>query len=459
MPPTRIAALDRQCLISEDGGVTVPLPELLPIVTAARLFEIMDRSGTDVLHVHSSALERIGLPVELKDRARGESRPDHPFVADVTYRGERINQRALAPSIRCGRREIIIGAYQGHGAGDPFAEAKNAGELAAAQVAFRDAFRTPDHPNGFAYKNSAQVTGSQLMHAPWRRRRGAPDLRKRIVIPELAGHPPGAMTEKPFVWTRDKTIPSHHKHVAAWDINSQRLSACSGLALGIEGIEHRPGTEFDKRLPGYHHVIGMGAPGSFDLPWPMEIGWHATPLVAMAIELGFSVAITDSIVWTEHKRYLEPFYQTMRDARNKLIDQMTQGEPGAERKAAMHAAAALKDCYLQPFGRFRSIKSREEDSPYYRPHWYDSLISNELARQYLTMYRLAAIPVPILAIYFDTIIIETDDPSTPPHPIVVSNQLGKYKPVGNLSLKQARAILYDGERPKPGALVKELKQE
>ena len=90
------------------------------------------------------------------------------------------------------------------------------------------------------------------------------------------------------------------------------------------------------------------------------------------------------------------------------------------------------------------------------------MIGAELARQYLRMHQLAEIKAPVMAVYFDTIIIESDRPQPDDDATLgvleVSTQLGKYKPVGTLPADQARTILYDGPRgTNVGALVKALK--
>lgn len=86
------------------------------------------------------------------------------------------------------------------------------------------------------------------------------------------------------------------------------------------------------------------------------------------------------------------------------------------------------------------------------------MIGQELAREYLRLHELAAAGVPVLAVYFDTIICETSRLQEVPAALTVSDQLGKYKQVGITPRALGYTALYDGQRsPNVGALVKLLK--
>lgn len=444
---------------------------------------LMAQDDLDVLYVHASALKALGLPAAREVLAPGEQREPHPFF-DVPES----SSRRLTSSATIGEREVLIGAYQ-DGAGDPFADCADGAELLAAVLAFRDAF-----PDGWAFRNSAALTGWQLMHRPWRfgkRKARIGELRETNIEPvELEGVQLGAQVEVPFgswAFARERESPNvpgyvfeHPRpvlpYVKAWDVNGQRLAACARLSLGIGGLEQRGGFEadgidpplsrvFDKRLPGYHLVstVGQSFPGL--IPPIFEPGWHTTPRVQMAVHLGIPLTVERSIVWTEHVAYLDPFYAAMRDARNNLLALRAtyQGAsgPNVGRMDGASAAAlrALKQSYLQPLGRLRSGKARESGDTFYRPSWYDAIIGQELAREYLRLHELADRQVPVLAVYFDTIICESETPdaSDAPGPIGLSSQLGKYKPVGVLPTKGAHHLLYGGDAPNVGLLVQGLK--
>lgn len=431
-------------------------------VNAGWLLGLMDKYEITRLHIHASALGVLGLPAALEPPQPGQRRPPHEWL-DTTWRGYRPSSKALAPFIQCGDLELQIGAYQ-DGAGDPFAGARDALELLEALQAFERAVELNGKP--WAYRHSAILTGWQLMHQAAKGKRTAgleafSDTRQ----PELTGLDPGQQVEKPYGgrWTRAKDHSAGLPYVHAWDINGQRLAACSRLPLGVGGLTHARATNgvklnVKRDLPGYHLVTEVENPHEGAIPPIFEPGWHTTPRVNMAIYLGIPLTITESWTWSEHRPYLNGFYDVMSKARTELIDAAATPD-GAPARLALNA---LKQAYLQPLGRLRSEQTRRTNSIYYRPHWYDSVIGAELARQYLRMHQLAEIKAPVMAVYFDTIIIESDRPQPDDDATLgvleVSTQLGKYKPVGTLPADQARTILYDGPRgTNVGALVKALK--
>lgn len=475
----KLAALDSAGWWAEgrDQPLVIPWDRVGP--TIAWWFEAMRRRGVDVLYIHRSALELLQLPGELEVPAPGERRPRHPWLDGVTFEGEQVSHYALTPSIECrGSRshglEILIGAYQ-DGAGDPFDGARDGRELLAAVAAFRDAFVSKGRPKGWAYRNSAIQTGWKLLHAPWQRgaRRGRLTMNlAENPRPELEGLDEGAQVEVPYgSWatTGGASYPVR-PWVLAWDVNGQRLAATARLSVGVGGLEHRTAGEGEwldmKQLPGYHRITAVEHPHAGAIPPVFDPGWHTTPRVAMAAWLGIGFELAESWVWTERAAYLNPWYEAMRDARARLLEVGAATPPTSEAKASDWRAAgialgALKQSYLQPLGRLRSARAREQGGPYYRPDWYDHVIGQELAREYLRLHQLAELRVPVLAVYFDTIIIESDTPDLiagAPEPLQVSSQLGKFKPLGALPAEQARHILYGGERsPDVGALVKALK--
>ena len=435
---TTLAALDADGWYVEGRGF---YPSERRDGGAARLFAVMAAAELDVLYVHASALPVLGLPVELPPPPPGERRQPHEWLAGV----EGASSRALAPSITDeDDREILIGAWQG-GSGDPFGEAEHGAELLAAAVAYRDALA------GWTFRHSAITTGSKLMHAPWTtpaRRRKYPDLLDECEHPaELLGQ----QVEQPYGsrWRADRELGQRGRYVVAYDVNGQRLAACARLNLGVAELAERTGGGFDPKLPGYHLVSSIEHPHEGRIPPIFEPGWHTTPRVAMAAHLGLDFTIDRSYLWGRHVAYLNPWYERLRDARRQLLVAPTP--------SAKIALQALKPTYLEALGRLRSERTRSTGSPYFRPHWYDSVIGQELAREYLRLHQLADAGVAVLAVYFDTIIIETDDPAGNGVPGVIdcSPQLGKWKLVGSpVPAQDARDVLY--ESGQVGQLVKLL---
>jgi hypothetical protein len=433
----------RRCVIALSG-----------VNTIADLLAPMQARGVGVLHVHRSALEPMGLPEELPVPRPGEGRPPHPWAEDARWEGKHVSSPALAPSIKAGGMEVVIGAYQG-GWGDPFEDAEDARELLGAHLAFTAALK------GWHYRNSAAVTGWGLMHAVRTHGRHAARLAQAEFAenarPDLGKGKESGQIERPYgSWARHETAGTGatEPYVSAWDVNGQRLAACARLSLGIGGLELRKQGDFDKKLPGYHLVTHVEQPFGDLLPPIFEPGWHTTPRVAMAAYIGIAFTIKRSWVWTDHLPFLNPWYERLRDARAALA--ALAGFPDGNAPAQL-ALDALKQCYLQPLGRLSSRRAREVADPYYRPDWYDAVIGQELAREYLRLYRLAEAGIFPLAVYFDTIVLETPAPGQAPPELPVSSQLGKYKLLGSIPTAAAREALYGASGGSVAALVKALK--
>jgi hypothetical protein len=445
--------------------------KLVEHLTIYDVFEGMEARGVTVMHIHRSALGELGLPDELPKVLPGERAPHHPFMVGIPLRGGLVGG-PLKHSTTFDDMEIMIGAY--NAGGDPFEDAEGARELFAAHVAFRNAFISRHRPGGWAFQHSAAMTGWKLMHAgsnaSGRRSKLNVQLRAENEHPELKGIRDGRQVEVPYGgrWARDVFLRPHLPlpYVMAWDVNGQRLAACSRLSVGVHGLEHlSPGdielnAEF--KLPGYHLVSKVEHPYEGLIPAIFEPGWHTTPRVAMAQHLGIPITIQESWVWTEHVPYFNPWYEAMRDARTRLMAGRAAFQHAHRHRARDCAIAldALKRCYLQPLGRLRGARERDSGSIFYRPSWYDAVIGQELAREYLRLHQLAKAGVPVLAVYFDTIIVEGEyeglNGAGIPGIIEVSDQLGKYKPVGVLPREQALAALYTKHGPDVGALVQAL---
>jgi hypothetical protein len=438
----------------------------------ASLYARMKRAGVLTLAIHRDALGILGLPARLTPARPGERRPRHAWL-DCTFHHERPSHSALAPAIKCGEYEVLIGAYQ-DGAGDPFRPARDAHELRDAHIAFRDAFVDKAHPHGWGYRQNAVYTGENLMHQPWRygqRRRRLPDMNDTSLpaLVGLDGEPQqAAQIEVPYgAWARPADGPEPSgilPYVRAFDVNGQRLAACGRLKLPIGGLQHRPGPDgLDGETPGYHLVSDVADPFPGIIPPIFEPGWHTTPRVQMAVTLGLQPVVRESWVWTESIAYLNPWYEAMRDARRTLLQLQRAFPREHDQRVAAIALAALKQCYLQPLGRLRSTRAREANSPYYRPAWYDAIIGQELAREYLRLHSIASVAEHtgerVLAVYYDTVICEVARVEHVPAALTVSTQLGKYKPVGSwLPRATAYAALHEGERsPDVARLIRALK--
>ncbi|HUE26287.1 MAG TPA: hypothetical protein VMP89_05900 [Solirubrobacteraceae bacterium] len=449
---TRLAALDGEGFYVEGAR-----PVTHSMVSASRIFDALDERNIDVCYVHASALERMGLPVELEPLRDRERPPPHEWLAGAGSRP------SLAPSLARGERELLVGAWQ-DGAGDPFAEAADGAELLAAVVAFRDAFKTAKRPEGWAFMHTAAGTGWNLMHYPWSYGRRARNLGEQLLAPEadmlgssLRWSSDRGQVEVPYggKWWRLNPHEAHDlKWTHAYDVNGQRLAACSRLRLGVgEPRQLARGSSriaaIEEGFPGYHLVSHIEHPWGERIPAIFEPGWHTTPRVKMALDLQVPVRIDESVVWPNSVAYLDPWYEAMRDARAQLLANRLCEVNERGWKAYTLALGALKQAYLQPLGRLRSAKAAARNDRYYRPSWYDHVIGRELAVEYLRLHQLAERDVQVLAVYFDAIVIESSEPDlyvAAPPPLEVSDQLGKYKPVGSIPTSKARRALFGTAR-------------
>ena len=440
-----LAALDGDHLhLLGESARAWPLPD---DASAADWLDWMT-GGIAVLYVHASALPRLGLPAELELPAPGERPPPHPWL----QAGE-LDRRALAPWITDGAGAILIGAYQ-DGAGDPFADLADGAQLLDAARIFRDAFESAERPRGWTFMHSASGTGWRLMHAPWKYGRRKLTLADGLEQPEPQPLQDAGQVEIPFgaKWAREQ--PPHDgwllDYAHAYDVNGQRLAACSRLDLGVgTAIAHVRGPAntaagVHEGRPGYVQVRSFTDPFPGLIPPPFEAGWHTTPRVRMAQQLGIPMVLGDAYFWERSVTYLDPFYRLMRDARRRLAG---FGEFRRYKAAAAAALGALKQGYLQPLGRLRSARSLQRGDRLYRPSWYDQVIGRELGLEYLRLHQLATEGADVLAVYFDAIIIESNTANpraAAPPPLECSDQLGKFKPAGTLTAERAHQLLYPG---------------
>jgi hypothetical protein len=414
-----LAALDNHQLeVARQGRF--PVDELL-YEDAGALFDSMAERGISTLTIHRSALGPVlPLPAELKQLAPGERRAAHPWLD----RGD-VDHRSLAPALKRGALEVLIGAYQS-GVGDPFADAGNARTLLCAHQAFADAL------DGWDFRHSAAATGWALMHAPWTY--GRRKQRRQRLLDEGAHFPPiGEPRQHEVPWGAWRSgVDPRRAYIHGYDIHGQRLAACARLRLGAGKPFHLDATTDLARIrmrlkqPGYHKVRLSQPWTGVKLPVPFEDGWHTTPRLAILADGGVRFSIESSWVYPESVVYLDPFYESIRDGRNTLIE--NHNRPGA-----LIALGALKQCYLQPLGRLSSAREGERGSVWFRPDWYDAVIGRELGLQWLRMQRLEAL-VQLAAVYYDTLLIESDDPDSltagieaglPLH----THQLGKFRPL------------------------------
>jgi hypothetical protein len=148
--------------------------------------------------------------------------------------------------------------------------------------------------------------------------------------------PAEKLFEEAYDWARPMTdAECTLRHLVGIDVNMAFAAGANGLNVGLGAPTHVKAPAFDPKLPGswlvdLSHVdlsrvkagkewVDLDA-GLLPSPFtpkgerPEGPAWYATPTVAYAVELGYDVAPLEAYVRYEHGRYLDGWYQRLRDA-------------------------------------------------------------------------------------------------------------------------------------------------
>ncbi|MCZ4125145.1 telomere-associated protein Tap [Streptomyces sp. H39-S7] len=142
--------------------------------------------------------------------------------------------------------------------------------------------------------------------------------------------------EEAFDWARPMTdVECTRSHLVGLDVNMAFAAGANGLIVGLGAPTHVNSPVFDPKLPGswlvdLSHVDlsrvkagkewvdldGSLLPSPFTPKGERPEGpaWYATPTVAYAVELGYDVAPSEAYVRYESGRYLDGWYNRLRDA-------------------------------------------------------------------------------------------------------------------------------------------------
>ncbi|UYQ66146.1 telomere-associated protein Tap [Streptomyces peucetius] len=350
------------------GGLVldVPATSLAALVewtlTEARLgAPRLSRHGKDadpLLVLTDAAAERYGLPARLTDDERRAGRlPDGHKVLDRLARADwQLTRRGFGPWARIyrpakgSRRACVQLCIPGWDALDPRSWGEAAqlppGDLANLLGTYAARVMTP--------RGSTAVTGLELMtalHPPTRASEPDADGRRHSEPnpgslgtdpvdcapceapdghPLLAGLPrfhqrtPGEMlVEEAYDWARPLTDDEcARRFVVGIDVNMAFAAAANGTVVGLGAPVHVTHPSFDPKLPGSWLVDLSGIELDERLPSPFTPtgerpsgpAWYATPTVAYAVELGHAVAPAEAYVRYENGRYLDAWYNRLRDA-------------------------------------------------------------------------------------------------------------------------------------------------
>ncbi|MDT0390936.1 telomere-associated protein Tap [Streptomyces dubilierae] len=330
------------------------------------------KDADPLLVLTEAALKRYGLPVTLTDEERHAGRiPEGHKVVKQLVRAEwKLTKRGFGPWARIYRpatgseRACVQLCIPSWHALDS-RHWGNAAELPPAELArvlgvYASRVMTP--------RGSTAVTGLELMtalHPPTRASEPDADGRRHsehnpgslgrdpvdcapCEAPD--GHPLLAdlprfhvrgpdekLFEEAYDWARPMTDDECTlRHLVGIDVNMAFAAGANGLNVGLGEPTHVEQPVFDAKLPGswlvdLSHVdlskvrIGKDKWAELDaglLPSPFTPkgerpegpAWYATPTVAYAQELGYEVRPIEAYVRYESGRYLDGWYQRLRDA-------------------------------------------------------------------------------------------------------------------------------------------------
>ncbi|MBJ6630190.1 telomere-associated protein Tap [Streptomyces griseoincarnatus] len=330
------------------------------------------KDADPLLVLTQAALERYGLPATLteEERLAGRIPEGHKVIKQLTRAQWQLTKRGFGPWARIYRpaqgseRACVQLCIPSWNALDT-RHWGAAGQLAPAELArllgvYASRVMTP--------RGSTAVTGLELMtalHPPTRASEPDADGRRHsernpgslgkdpvdcapCEAPD--GHPLLAdlprfhvrgpaekLFEEAYDWARPMTdAECTLRHLVGIDVNMAFAAGANGLVVGLGAPTHVKAPVFDPKLPGswlvdLSHVdlsrvkVGKDKWADLDaslLPSPFTPkgerpdgpAWYATPTVAYAVELGYDVAPIEAYVRYENGRYLDGWYNRLRDA-------------------------------------------------------------------------------------------------------------------------------------------------
>ncbi|WNM32642.1 helix-turn-helix transcriptional regulator [Streptomyces sp. Li-HN-5-11] len=329
------------------------------------------KDADPLLVLTEAALQRYGLPVALTDEERlaGRIPEGHKVVKQLARADWKLTKRGFGPWARIyrpaqGSERVCVqlcipswnaldSRHWGEVAQLPPAE------LARVLGVYASRVMTP--------RGSTAVTGLELMtalHPPTRASEPdadgkrtsehnpgslgkdpvdcapceAPDghpLLKDLPRFHLRG-PAEKLFEEAYDWARPMTdAECTLRHLVGIDVNMAFAAGANGLVVGLGTPTHVKAPVFDAKLPGswlvdLSHVdlsrvkVGkewveldgdlLPSPFTPKGDRPEGPAWYATPTVAYAVELGYDVTPIEAWVRYENGRYLDAWYNRLRDA-------------------------------------------------------------------------------------------------------------------------------------------------
>ncbi|MET8128217.1 helix-turn-helix domain-containing protein [Streptomyces sp. NPDC005065] len=305
-----------------------------------------------------AACERYGLPVRLNDEERlsGRLPEGHKVIKQLVRANWKLTKRGFGPWARIyrpaqgGKRHCVQLCIPSWGALDTRhwngASQLPPPELARLLGTYATRVMTP--------RGSTAVTGLELMtalHPPTRASEPdetgkrhkehnpgslgedavqcapceAPDGHPLLKdLPRFHQRTPAEMlVEEAYDWSRPLTDDECLKrYLVGIDVNMAFAAGANGTIVGLGAPTHVHSPVFDPKLPGSwlvdlsHVELDPRLPSPFTPKGnrPEGPAWYATPSVAYAVELGYQVAPIEAYVRYENGRFLDGWYNRLRDA-------------------------------------------------------------------------------------------------------------------------------------------------
>ncbi|OKK03856.1 transcriptional regulator [Streptomyces sp. CB03234] len=329
------------------------------------------KDADPLLVLTEAALKRYGLPLTLTDEEKlaGRIPEDHKVIKQLARAEWKLTKRGLGPWARIYRpatgfqRACVQLCIPSWNALDT-RHWGVAGQLPPAELArvlgvYASRVMTP--------RGSTAVTGLELMtalHPPTRasepdatgkrhseRNPGslgkdpvdcapceAPDGHPLLAdLPRFHVRGPAEkLFEEAYDWARPMTdAECTLRYLVGIDVNMAFAAGANGLVVGLGAPTHVKNPAFDPKLPGswlvdlshvdlsrvkvgkeWVELDGSLLPSPFTPKGDRPAGpaWYATPTVAYAVELGYEVRPLEAYVRYDNGRYLDGWYNRLRDA-------------------------------------------------------------------------------------------------------------------------------------------------
>ncbi|WP_328891888.1 telomere-associated protein Tap [Streptomyces sp. NBC_00316] len=373
------------------GGLVLDVPaKSIPALVDWTLSEAelgaprLHRSGKDadpLIVLTEAACERYGLPVHLsqEERLSGRLPEGHKVIKQLERANWQLTRRGFGPWARIyrpaqgGKRNCVQLCIPSWDALDT-RHWNDAAQLPPPELArllgiYAARVMTP--------RGSTAVTGLELMtalHPPTRasdpdetgkrhseHNPGSLGIRAVQCAPCEApdGHPLLAhlprfhqrtpdevLVEEAYDWSRTLTDDECLKrYLVGIDVNMAFAAAANGTVVGLGAPVYVKSPVFDPKVPGSwlvdlsHVEMDKRLPSPFTPKGnrPEGPAWYATPTVAYAVELGYTVAPIEAYIRPENGRFLDGWYNRLRDAYVATMADLgvTADLSGAEFLAAM----------------------------------------------------------------------------------------------------------------------------